>query len=199
MPNNEENSISPEKILSKNHINSILYSDPFLKAGFISRLVKDTTIDILYLDLDLLYSGYVVSGQIQSQKNLTLLQPTSDTIGEILTELLSKASNTHSLIVVDSLNGLFNLLNQRKDVGKTVTSLVMLIASIARITNSYLVLASMARFKKEEGWLLSPTGKRLIETKNSKRILLEYANDGIELTSLEDSSKQHIPADKIPI
>ena len=197
--NNEENSIQLEKILSQKQINSILYSDPFLKAGFISKLVKDTNIDVLYLDLDLLYSGYVISGIIPSQKNLTMFQPTADTIGEMLPEILTKSSTSQSLIVVDSLNGLFNMLNQKKDVGKTIASIIMLITSMARITNSYLVIASMVRYKKEEGWILSPTGKRLIETKNSKKILLEYEKGGILVNNLDDSSKLLIPASLIPL
>jgi hypothetical protein len=197
--NNEENSIQPEKILSQKQINSILYSDPFLKAGFISKLIKDTNINVLYLDLDLLYSGYIISGIIPSQKNLTLLQPTADTIGEMLTEILAKSSISQSLIVIDSLNGLFNLLNRKKDVGKTVASVIMLITSMARITNSYVLIASMVRYKKEEGWILSPTGKRLIETKNSKKILLEYGKEGIVVNSLDDSSKLLIPASQIPL
>jgi hypothetical protein len=197
--NNEGNSIHLEKILSQKQINSILYSDPFLKAGFISKLVRDTNIDVLYLDLDLLYSGYVTSGIIPSQKNLTLFQPTVDTIGKMLPEILTKSSTLQSLIVVDSLNGLFNMLNRKKDVGKTVASVIMLIASMARITNSYVVIASMVRYKKEEGWILSPTGKRLIETENSKKILLEYENGGMLMKNLDDSSKLFIPANLIPL
>src|SRR5438093_10048222 len=59
-----------------------------------------------------------------------------------------------SLIIVDSLNGLFNLLNRKKEVGKIVTSIIMLLTSIAQITNSYVVVASMVRYKKEEGWIM---------------------------------------------
>jgi len=197
--NGDDNSIMPEKILSQKQITSILYSDPFLKAGFISKLVQNTEIKILYLDLDLLYSGYVTSGILPSQENLSLFQPTTDTIGEMLSELLTKSSISQSLIVIDSLNGLFNMLNQKKDVGKTVASIIMLITSMARITNSYVVIASMVRYKKEEGWILSPTGKRLIETKSNKKILLEYGKGGIVVNNLDDSSKLLIPANLIPL
>ena len=200
-PNNDEikSTLAIEKILSQKQINSILYSDPFLKAGFISKLVKEVKTNILYLDLDLLYSGYVESGILPSQENLLLFQPTADTIKEMLTEILVKSSASQSLIIVDSLNGLFNMLNRKKDVGKTVTSVIMLIASIARTTNSYVVIASMVRYKKQEGWILSPTGKRLIETENSKKILLEYGKEGIYLNFLDDSGKLFISANQIPL
>ena len=188
-----------EKLFEQKRINSILYDDPFLKAGFISKLVQDVEIDILYLDLDLLYSGYIVSGILSSKENVALFQPSAANLGKILTDVLVKSSLSQTLIIVDSLNGLFNILNRKKDVGRVVTSTIMLLSSIAQITNSYVIIASMVRYKKEEGWILSPTGKRLIETKNSKKILLEHDKDGIVLNLLTDSSKLLLSANSIPI
>ena len=188
-----------QTILEQDLINSVFYADPFLKAGFISKLVQDTKLEVLYLDLDLLYSGYVVSGILPTQKNVTLFQPTTETLHQILKEILVKASLSQTIIIVDSLNGLFNILNRKKNIGKAIMSIIMLLTSIARITKSYLVVASMVRFKKEEGWILSPTGKRLIETKNSKKILLEYGVDGIVMSIPSDSSKLVIASNLIPL
>lgn len=188
-----------QTMLEQDLINSVFYSDPFLKAGFISKLVQDTKLEVLYLDLDLLYSGYVVSGIIPTEKNLTLFQPTTETLYKMIKEILVRASLSQSIIIVDSLNGLFNMLNRKKSIGKTVMSIIMLLASISKMTKSYLIVASMVRYKKEEGWILSPTGKRLIETKNSKKILLEYGKDGIVLNMPSDSCKLVIPSNLIPL
>jgi len=187
-----------ENILSQTKINSILYSDPFLKAGFIAKLVQDTKIDILYLDLDLLYSGYVTSGILLIPQNLSLFQPTFELWNKALTNLLIKLSTKKSLVIVDSLNGLYNLLNEEKEIGKLVNSYIMLITSMARKTNSYVVVASMVRFKKEEGWILSPTGKRLIETTIVKKILLKQDESGIILDFL-NKEKTVIPLNSIPL
>ena len=188
-----------QTILEQDLINSVFYSDPFLKAGFVSKLVQDTKLEVLYLDLDLLYSGYVISGILPTEKNVTLFQPTSETLYQMIKEILVKASLSQTMIIVDSLNGLFNILNQKKNLGKTVMSIMMLLASIARMTRSYLVITSMVRYKKEEGWILSPTGKRLVETKNSKKILLEYGKEGIVLSMPRDSCKLTIPSNLIPL
>lgn len=202
---NPSNDLSSSKlnlqtILEQELINSVFYPDPFLKAGFISKLVQDTKLEVLYLDLDLLYSGYMISGILPTKKNITLFQPTTETLYQILKEILGKASLSQTIIIVDSLNGLFNILNRKKNVGKAVMSIIMLLASIAKMTKSYLVVSSMVRFKKEEGWILSPTGKRLIETKNSKKILLEYGKeDGIVLSMPNDSSKLVISSNLIPL
>lgn len=193
-----ENTLNFENILSQTKINSILYSDPFIKAGFIAKLVQDTKIDILYLDLDLLYSGYLISGILTTPHNLSLFQPTSDLWNNTLTNVLVKLSTKKSIIIIDSLNGLYNLLNQRKEIGKLVNSYIMLITSIARKTDSYVVVASMVRFKKEEGWVLSPTGKRLIETNMVKKILLKQDESGITLDFL-NKEKIVIPSNSIPL
>ncbi len=196
---NNLSNLNIEKLLEQKRINSILYDDPFLKAGFTSKLVQDTKIDILYLDLDLLYSGYVVSNSLPFKENITLFQPSAESLGQVLTKILVKASVSQTLIIVDSLNGLFNVLNRKKEVGKVVTSIIMLLTSITQMTNSYVVVASMVRYKKEEGWILSPTGKRLIETKNSKQILLERDNKGVILNLIADSSKFLLLAESIPL
>lgn len=188
-----------QTILEQNVINSVFYSDPFLKAGFISKLVQDTKLQVLYLDLDLLYSGYVVSGILPTQENVTLFRPTTETLYQMIKEILAKASLSQTIIIIDSLNGLFNILNRKKNIGKTVMSIIMLLASIARMTKSYLVVPSMVRYQKEEGWILSPTGKRLFETKNSKKILLEYGKDGIVLSIPNDSSKIIVASSLIPL
>ena len=185
-------------MLSQTKINSILYSEPFLKAGFIAKLVQDTKIDILYLDLDLLYSGYVISGILPTPQNLSLFQPTFELWNKTLTNLLIKLSTKKSLVIVDSLNGLYNLLNERKEIGKLVNSYIMLITSMARKTDSYVVVASMVRFKKEEGWILSPTGKRLIETNMVKKILLKQDESGIILDFL-NTEKTIILSNLIPL
>ena len=188
-----------QTMLEQDLINSVFYSDPFLKAGFISKLVQDTKLEVLYLDLDLLYSGYVVSGTIPTEKNLTLFQPTTETLYKMIKEILVKASLSQTIIIVDSLNGLFNMLNRKKNIGKTVMSIMMLLASMAKMSKSYLVVTSMVRYKKAEGWILSPTGKRLIETKNSKKILLEHGKEGIILNMPSDSCKLVISSNLIPL
>ncbi len=196
---NSQSKLNLQTMLEQDLINSVFYSDPFLKTGFISKLVQDTELQVLYLDLDLLYSGYLVSGTIPISNNVTLFQPTSETLYKMIKEILVKASLSQTIIIVDSLNGLFNILNRKKNVGKTVMSIIMLFASIAKMTKSYLVVGSMVRYKKEEGWTMSPTGKRLVETKNSKKILLEYGKEGILLSIPSDSCNLVISSNLIPL
>src|SRR5437899_12242139 len=75
-----------QNILAQNKINSVLYSDSFLKAGFIAKLVEDLKMDVLYLDLDLLYSGYVVSDMLKIPHTLILFQPTAKFLISMMTQ-----------------------------------------------------------------------------------------------------------------
>jgi hypothetical protein len=202
---NHDNDVTKKVVLNLNNvllqskINFILYPDPFLKAGFFAKLIQDANIDALYLDLDLMYSGYLASEMLTAPKNLILFQPTLELWNKMLSDILVKLSEKRSLVIIDSLNGLYNILNERKEIGKLVTSYIMLIASMAKITNSYIVVASMVRYKKEEGWVLSPTGKRLIETNIAKKILLGQNESGITLDFLNENKKVIIPSDTIPL
>src|SRR5690242_15352542 len=87
-----------QNILEQNKINSVLYSDPFLKAGFIAKLVDDLKMDILYLDLDLLYSGYIVSEMIKAPQNLTLFQPTLEILNNTMAKIMVDLSTKKSLV-----------------------------------------------------------------------------------------------------
>lgn len=192
-------SVKLEEILSRTQVNSLLYSDPFLKAAFVSKLVSDTTRPVLYLDLDLLYSGYLTSGLLAPSPNVTIYRPTEDMVAAVLSEILSRASIDEVLIVVDSVNGLYNILGYEKQAGRKVAAVVMLLESFVRRTKSMILLSSMARYRKEEGWVLSPTGKRFIETKNNRRILLEKGKDGIIVNLPGDSAKLVLPAATLPL
>ena len=187
------------EILSQTQVNSVIYSDPFLKAGFISRLVGESEMPVLYMDMDLLYSGYVTSGSLQARPNVEVYQPAEDTLAPTVAEILDKASMSQALIVIDSINGLFNILHYKKNVGKAVASVVMMLASLTRRTNSQVVITSMARFRKEEGWVLSPTGRRFIETKKSKKVLLEHGKEGIIVNLLDSSARFLLPASLVPL
>jgi len=184
--------INLESFLVQEKFNSILYYDPFVKVTFLTKLLQDIKIPVLYLDLDLLYSGYVAAEILTPQHNVTLYNPTQETWNETLTKVLTKLSTTKSLVILDSLNGLYNIQNEQKDVGRLVVSYTMLLVSIAKKTGSYVIIPCMARYKKEEGWTLSPPGKRMIELQKAQKILLEKTDDKIVLNFLDDSKKKII-------
>ncbi|MDE1863185.1 MAG: hypothetical protein KGI33_09760 [Thaumarchaeota archaeon] len=184
-------------IRSERAATSVLYSDPFLKAGLFSLLVDRTQDPVLYLDLDLMFSGYVVSGAVPRKENLVLYQPTRETLVGMVAEVCVRASSARSLVIIDSINGLYNILHDTRQAGKTIASILMMIAGMSRFSGSSVVMASMARYRKEEGWVLSPTGKRIIEARHGRKVLLEYGRGGIAVNPLDGQGRFLIPADSV--
>jgi hypothetical protein len=99
---------------------------------------------------------------------------------------------------MDSLNGLFNLHNEKKDAGRLINSYIMFLSCVAKMSNSCIVLPSIIRKKNDEGWALSITGRHVIESKQMTRIQLDQINSNMiaNVIGEKDNTKQSI---KIPI
>ena len=182
------------EIIELNTLNSIMFSDPFLKIVFLNKLMLKTNIPIFYLDFDLLYSGYVTSNIISLRNGVTLYRPTKEDWIKTLKTILQKLSKNKSMLIMDSLNGLFNLHNEKKDAGRLINSYIMLLSCVAKMSNSCLVLPSITRKKNDEGWALSITGRHIIESKQMTRIQLEQIDSNMIANVIDekDNTKQSI-------
>jgi len=74
----------------------------------------------------------------------------------------------------------------------------MLLSCIAKMSNSCIILPSITRKKNDEGWVLSITGRHVIESKQMTRIQLGQINSNMIANMIDekDNTKQSI---KIPI
>jgi len=102
------------KIIELNTLNSIMFSDPFLKTIFLNKLILKTNTPIFYLDFDLLYSGYVTSNIISLRNDVTLYRPTKDDWIKTLKTILLKLSENKSMLIMDSLNGFLIYIMRKK-------------------------------------------------------------------------------------
>jgi len=169
-----------EKYLEQNTLSSILCKEPFIKAAFLSELIKQIETPIVYIDFDLLYTGYCKAGIIEKKENVSLFSPIKDDWKQILEKVLLMISNKKSVVIIDSLNGLYNLLDE-KDVGRLVNTYIMLLAFVARESNSTVLFASVGRKKKQEGWVLSPTGRHILDSNLITKLSVEQHNSELQL------------------
>lgn len=158
------------KYLNENTLSVVLCKEPFAKAAFLTKLTEASDIPVIYLDFDLLYSGYVKSEMIQQSPNVSLYAPSKEDWNEILKKILLVVLNQKSIVIIDSLNGLYNILDG-KDIGRLVNAYIMLISFVAKESGSSVLFSSMGRRKDKEGWVLSPTGRRVIDTQMTKLYL----------------------------
>ncbi len=163
--------------------NIILCSEPFLKSEFLNRLIESTTFPVIFLDFDLLYSGYIISGIIKKKENVKILRSSRVNLEKDLKEIIERISKEKVLVILDSFNGVYNMFDELESA-RFINATIMLLSSIARHTKSLIVATAMA-IKNDKGeWILSPGGRHIIDSKNSGMY-----NLGISETSLVLNSK----------
>lgn len=179
-----------KKILQHNTINSITYTEPFLKTIFLANLIPSIKNPVIYLDFDLLFSGYVTSGVISSNNTVTLLQPTKSNWNEILKTILKQISQEKSTIIIDSINGFYNLFYEIKNAGRLVNSLIMLLVCFSKMSKSHLIITTMIKQKNKDEWVLSVTGRHIVETKHMTKIHLDKKNGNLKMTVFSNGNNK---------
>lgn len=180
IPNDNFDNI--KKIIQQNTINSITYTEPFLKTVFLTNLLPSMKNPVIYLDFDLLFSGYIASGTIPSNSTVTLLQPTKNNWNEMLKNILKQISQEKSTIIIDSINGFYNLFYEIKNVGRLINSLIMLFVYFSKMSNSHLIITTMVKQKNKDEWVLSVIGRHTVETKQMTKIHLDKKNGNLKMT-----------------
>ena len=184
-----------ESILEQNLLNIIYYENSFAKAKFLTKTIEKWDIPTFYLDFDLLYSGYVKANMVPTLKNVTLLWPNSENLRENLESVIEKISMTKSVVVIDSLNGFFNILED-DDAGMLINSFIMMLASSAKNTKSIILVGSLSKLNEENEFVLHSSGRHVIDNKHMEKIQL-VESDGllkINILNFDNSTKSSFPA-----
>ena len=168
----------------KNVPSLVLCSNSFHKIEFLNKLIISVKNPIIFVDMDLLYSGYVESKMIQKKENLIIFQPNKLNWKQKLSEIISKVSNKEFLIIIDSFNGIYNLFDDLESA-RFVNSCIMLLSSLGKQSNSTLVITGMARKKENSEWILSPGGKNIMKLARSSVYFLKKTQNDLKLKKID--------------
>lgn len=174
------------KVFSKKS-NFVLCKDVFDKVKFLNYLFTNTSDQIILLDTDLLMTGYFQSQMIPKRDNLMILTPDENTWRLQLTEIIAKFSDKRCLIVIDSLNGAYNMFEGLESI-RFVDSCIMLLSSMIKKNNSLLIITVSARQNKEKRWILSPGGKEIINSENEHHYILNNQGDKVVIASVSSKN-----------
>ena len=164
--------------------NIILCSKPFVKSEFLNRLIDSTTFPVIFLDFDLLYSGYVISGMIKKNENVKILRSSRINLEKDLKEIIERISKEKVLVILDSFNGVYNMFDELESA-RFINATIMLLSSVARHTKSLIVATAMV-IKNDNGeWILSPSGRHLIDSKKSGIYDLGISETSLVLNSID--------------
>ena len=168
----------------KNIPNLILCSNSFHKIEFLNKIIISTKNPIIFVDMDLLYSGYIESKMIQEKENLMIFQPSNLNWKEKLSEIITKVSKKEFLIIIDSFNGIYNLFDDLESA-RFVNSCIMLLSSLGKQTNSTIVITAMARKKENNEWILSPGGKHIMKSAKMEIYFLRKIQNDLTIRTID--------------
>ena len=168
----------------KNIPNLILCSNSFHKIEFLNKIIRSAKNPIIFVDMDLLYSGYIESKMIQEKENLMIFQPSNLNWKEKLSEIITKISKKEFLIIIDSFNGIYNLFDDLESA-RFVNSCIMLLSSLGKQTNSTIVITAMARKKENSEWILSPGGKHIMKSTKMEIYFLRKIHNDLLIRSID--------------
>ena len=168
----------------KNIPNLILCSNSFHKIEFLNKIIISTKNPIIFVDMDLLYSGYIESKMIQEKENLMIFQPSNLNWKEKLSEIITKVSKKEFLIIIDSFNGIYNLFDDLESA-RFVNSCIMLLSSLGKQSNSTIVITAMARQKDNNEWILSPGGKHIFKSAKTEVYSLKKIQNDLKIRIID--------------
>ena len=168
---------------SNKNPNIILCSEPFLKAEFLNELIDSIKYPIIFLDFDLLYSGYIISEMIKKNDKAEIYRPSKADWKKIISEIAKRISNEKFLVVIDSFNGFYNIFDE-KESGRFINASLMLLSSIGRECGSSVIITAMVRKNDNGEWILSPGGRHIIDSKKSGIYHLKRIGNSLILNSL---------------
>ena len=178
-------------ILGQDTANMIFYENSFAKTAFFTKEISNWDAPIFYFDFDLQYTGFVRAGITPLPKNLTLLCPENRSLLEDLKSVIEKISKKRSLIIIDSLNGFFNLLEGKKDIGRIINSFLMLLVSSAKHTESTVIVGVLSKLDDENKWILYNTGRHVIENEHFTKIQISRTENNILAKVLNSDNANH--------
>ncbi len=171
----------------KNNPNIILCLKPFHKIEFLNKLINSTKDPIIFIDIDLLYTGYVESKMIQKKENLTIFCLDKTDWKEKFSEIISKVSKDRFLVIIDSFNGVYNMFDDLESA-IFINSCVMLLSSVGNHTKSSVVITGMARKKENDGWVLSPGGRHIIKSEKTGVYFLKKTENCLIISTLDQTN-----------
>ena len=169
-----------QPVLAKKTINLIAYSDPYAKTVLMKELIGESNDKIIYLDFDLLFSGYIHSNIISKSENLSLFQVEKRTWENILQQTLLEISLNKCIVIIDSINIFYNIFTERGDVGRFINSSIMLLANSAKISNSIILISAFVPSREK---INEEMPKYIIETESLSKFFLGMKNPFLTIST----------------
>ena len=187
------------KIVFEQNLSSITFDEAITKTYFFHKLSQVVEMPVLYIDFDLLYSGYLAANILPQNENVELYAPKENWYDH-LAQITNKISTKKYLVLIDSLNGFFTTMSENKESGRIINSVLVLLASSALKSNSAILFGSTAKFK-DGGWVLPGIGRKVLQIQKMNFLSVQEKNQTPNLISFnhDNSVKLVLPLDGLDL
>ncbi len=157
----------------------VLCPHPFPKCTFLDMLARTADRSVIYVDFDMLYSGYVAANMLQQPVNVLVRRPEVAGWREEISGLIQMVSIEPYLVIIDSLNGM-NTMWAGRDAARLANYSIMLLAALGRKSGTRVVVSAIAR-KGSDGWELLPGGRQLPGRMTENLFALEVGSGSLRI------------------
>lgn len=180
--------------LGRNALNIILCPEVFEKTRFLGMLADSVAVPVAFVDTDLLYAGYGVAGMHEGRGIISVFCPDRGTWHDSLAEIISLASATKTAVIIDSLNGVYEMFREPSDAVRSTNACIMALSSLAWQAGSFVTVGATARRAvrrrgggggglpgrpETERWITNPGGRQIIRTSGTGVYVLQDTESGV--------------------
>lgn len=173
----------------KNVPSLVLCSNSFHKIEFLNKIIISEKNPIIFVDMDLLYSGYIESKMIEQKENLMIFRPNKLDWKERLSEIICKISEKEFLIIIDSFNGIYNLFDDLESA-RFVNSCLMLLSALGKQSDCSIVVTGMAKKNDSFEWILSPGGKHIMKLSETNVYYLKKIENNLTIRIIDNDQNK---------
>ena len=176
------------KVLSMSGLNTLMFTDPYAKLCYMAHLTSQFD-RVIYIDLDTTFTAYFNAGFLHTNRVYIYL-PSEGKLAAMTKDVLESMAES-SLVIFDSVNSFYNLFPMRHRMGTLnhlLSVLIMLFVRRGIDVNVPVLATSMLRYRKEGGWVQSPTSRRLLQHKSAVRLSVDWHKSDLELKIVQHES-----------
>ena len=173
----------------KNVPSLVLCSNSFHKIEFLNKIIISEKNPIIFVDMDLLYSGYIESKMIEQKENLMIFRPNKTDWKERLSDIICKISEKEFLIIIDSFNGIYNLFDDLESA-RFVNSCLMLLSALGKQSDCSIVVTGMAKKNDSFEWILSPGGKHIMKLSETNVYYLKKIQNNLTIRIIDNDQNK---------
>ena len=162
----------------------ILCDESFSKMAFLNYVINSSRESIIFVDMDLLYSGYIRSGMIKEQPSVSIVCPNIEDWKTRFADIVKRVTSKRTLVIVDSLNGLYASLDDL-DAARLVNACIMMLSVVGVGSGSSIMVTGIAR-KREKEWVLSPGGRQLIRSDRTNMYYIRRDDNQLIVSEIDD-------------